>query len=31
VNRFYAHAIAVRIELQKGERSELAELVANVL
>jgi PhoH-like ATPase len=31
VSRFRAHAIAAHIELQKGERSELAELAANVL
>ena len=31
VSRFRTHAIAAHIELQKGERSELAELAANVL
>jgi PhoH-like ATPase len=31
VSRFREHAIAAHIELQKGERSELAELAANVL
>ncbi|HEY9174674.1 MAG TPA: PhoH family protein [Verrucomicrobiae bacterium] len=31
VSRFRAHAIAAHVELQKGERSELAELAANVL
>ena len=31
VSRFRSHAIAAHIELQKGERSELAELAANVL
>ncbi len=31
VSRFRDHAIAAHIELQKGERSELAELAANIL
>ena len=31
VSRFRTHAIAAHIELQKGERSELAELAANIL
>ena len=31
VSRFRAEAIAAHIELQKGERSELAELAANIL
>lgn len=31
VNRFREHAIAAHVELQRGERSELAELAANVL
>jgi len=31
VSRFRPHAIAAHIELQKGERSELAELAANIL
>jgi len=31
VSRFRAHAVAAHVELQKGERSELAELAANVL
>jgi PhoH-like ATPase len=31
VSRMREHAIAAHIELQKGERSELAELAANVL
>ncbi len=31
VSRFRSHAIAAHIELQKGERSELAELAANIL
>ena len=31
VSRFREHAIAAHIELQKGERSELAELAANIL
>ncbi len=31
VSRFREHPIAAHIELQKGERSELAELAANVL
>lgn len=31
VSRFRAQAIAAHIELQKGERSELAELAANIL
>jgi PhoH-like ATPase len=31
VSRFRGHAIAAHVELQKGERSELAELAANVL
>jgi PhoH-like ATPase len=31
ISRFREHAIAAHIELQKGERSELAELAANIL
>ncbi len=31
VSRFRGHAIAAHVELQKGERSELAELAANIL
>ncbi|MFO1461500.1 MAG: PhoH family protein [Verrucomicrobiota bacterium] len=31
VNRFREHAIAAHIELSRGERSELAELAANIL
>jgi PhoH-like ATPase len=31
VNRFRDHAIAAHVELSRGERSELAELAANVL
>jgi len=31
VSRFRAEAIAAHVELQKGERSELAELAANIL
>jgi len=31
VSRFREHGIAAHIELQKGERSELAELAANIL
>jgi PhoH-like ATPase len=31
VSRFRSEAIAAHIELQKGERSELAELAANIL
>lgn len=31
VSRFREHAIAAHVELQKGERSELAELAANIL
>jgi PhoH-like ATPase len=31
VSRFRAESIAAQIELQKGERSELAELAANIL
>jgi len=31
VSRFRTEAIAAHIELQKGERSELAELAANIL
>lgn len=31
VNRFRNHAIAAHVEMQKGERSELAELAANIL
>jgi predicted ribonuclease YlaK len=31
MSRFRAHAIAAHIELQKGGRSELAELAANVV
>jgi PhoH-like ATPase len=31
VSRFRPHAIAAHIELQKGERSDLAELAANIL
>lgn len=31
VSRFRPHAIAAHVELQKGERSELAELAANIL
>ncbi|MBI5383985.1 MAG: PhoH family protein [Verrucomicrobia bacterium] len=31
VSRFREHSIAAHIELQKGERSELAELAANIL
>ena len=31
VSKFRPHAIAAHVELQKGERSELAELAANIL
>ena len=31
VTRFRSHPIAAHVELQKGERSELAELAANIL
>jgi len=31
VSRFRSQRIAAHIELQKGERSELAELAANIL
>ena len=31
ISKFRQHAIAAHIELQKGERSELAELAANIL
>jgi PhoH-like ATPase len=31
VSRFRQHGIAAHVELQKGERSELAELAANIL
>jgi len=31
VSKFREHAIAAHIELQKGERSELAELAANIM
>lgn len=31
ISRFRDHAIAAHVELEKGERSELAELAANVL
>ncbi|HXG47465.1 MAG TPA: PhoH family protein, partial [Methylomirabilota bacterium] len=31
VSKFRDHAIAAHVELQKGERSELAELAANIL
>lgn len=31
ISRFRPHAIAAHVELQKGERSELAELAANIL
>ena len=31
VSRFRSHAIAAHVEMQKGERSELAELAANIL
>ncbi len=31
ISKFRAHPIAAHIELQKGERSELAELAANIL
>ena len=31
ISRFRDHAIAAHVELDKGERSELAELAANVL
>ncbi len=31
ISKFREHAIAAHIELQKGERSELAELAANIL
>ncbi len=31
VSKFREHAIAAHIEMQKGERSELAELAANIL
>jgi len=31
ISKFRDHAVAAHIELQKGERSELAELAANVL
>jgi PhoH-like ATPase len=31
VSRFRPHGIAAHVELQKGERSELAELAANIL
>jgi PhoH-like ATPase len=31
VSKFRDQAIAAHVELQKGERSELAELAANIL
>jgi PhoH-like ATPase len=31
VSRFRSESVAAHIELQKGERSELAELAANIL
>jgi PhoH-like ATPase len=31
ISKFRGHPIAAHIELQKGERSELAELAANIL
>ncbi|MHB9007755.1 MAG: PhoH family protein, partial [Limisphaerales bacterium] len=31
VSRFRCQAIAAHVELQKGERSELAEIAANLL
>ena len=31
VSRFRTEAVAAHVELQKGERSELAELAANIL
>jgi PhoH-like ATPase len=31
VSRFRPEAVSAHIELQKGERSELAELAANIL
>jgi PhoH-like ATPase len=31
VSKFRGQAIAAHIELQRGERSELAELAANIL
>jgi PhoH-like ATPase len=31
ISKFREHAIAAHVELQKGERSELAELAANIL
>jgi predicted ribonuclease YlaK len=31
VSKFREQAIAAHVELQKGERSELAELAANLL
>ena len=31
ISKFRSHAIAAHIELQKGERSDLAELAANIL
>jgi len=31
INRFREHAIAAHVELSRGERSELAELAANIL
>jgi len=31
VSRFRPQAVAAHVELQKGERSELAELAANIL
>ena len=31
ISKFREHAVAAHIELQKGERSELAELAANIL
>jgi predicted ribonuclease YlaK len=31
VSRFRQEALAAHVELQRGERSELAELAANIL
>jgi PhoH-like ATPase len=31
VSKFRAESVAAHVELQKGERSELAELAANLL
>jgi predicted ribonuclease YlaK len=31
VSKFRPEAVAAHVELQKGERSELAELAANIL